>query len=136
MAEKYRTKQRAALEGYMAEHADEALTAAEIAEGLRREGRGCGRSTVYRLLSQLLDEGAVKREADESGQARYRLSGKECSHHLHLRCVECGRVEHMDEAASERILNEVAGAAGFAVDRGETVLLGCCGECRERHGNG
>lgn len=133
MADAYRTRQREALTEYMAEHTDEALTAAEIAEGMRREGRGCGRSTVYRLLARLEEEGAVRRVTGKNGREQaYRLAAESCHHHLHLKCVGCGRLGHMDEALSERILTEVAGGAGFTVDREETVLLGYCSECRER----
>lgn len=130
----YQTQQRKRLLAYLSAHADEPLSVAEIAAGLRAADAGApGTSTVYRQMERLVEEGAVKRFVrGHSRQFLYQLTGGEpCRHHLHLKCVKCGQLEHLDAALSARIENEVRTESRFALDRSETVLYGCCKRCME-----
>ena len=66
----------------------------------------------------------------------YQLAGgDECHHHLHLKCKQCGRLLHMDHAQSEKLIEDIYGANGFAVSEADTTLFGTCGACKERKQN-
>ena len=90
-------------------------------------------STVYRLIDRLVKEGTVKRFPKERGRGFvYQIvAGRACRSHLHLRCVSCGRLLHLDGAVSEEISEKLLSACGFSLREDETVLSGVCGICRE-----
>ena len=46
--------------------------------------------------------------------------------------IECGKLLHMREAESEDVLKLIFGDCNFSVDREQTTLFGCCGECRQK----
>ncbi len=127
---KYSTKQRRVLLDYLTEHADETLSAGQIAEALA--GEEISVSAVYRNLSALEEEGRLHRAAGAGKEKGYRYSGAEgCRGCLHLSCTRCGRTYHMGRVDANRLVNAVAEAEGFALDRAETVLYGVCEACRE-----
>ena len=88
----YQTEQKKLLLAYLSSHADRSFTLDELAAVMT--ACGVGKSTVYRLVARLSDEGAVRRYAREEGRGytyQY-LERQECHSHLHLRCSICGRV--------------------------------------------
>lgn len=128
---KYVTRQRALLLDYLTEHADESLSASEIAEALA-DGE-ISVSAVYRNLAVLEREGRLHRSGvGADREQRYRYSGAEsCRGCLHLSCTCCGRTFHMGRTDANRLVNVLAEAEGFTLDRAETVLYGVCEACRE-----
>ena len=126
----YMTQPRTRLLNYLHQHADETLTAGQIAQDLPE----ISVSAVYRNLSALEKDGAVLKVAKAGTREvffRYKKA-EECRAHLHLSCKKCGRTFHMDEAETEALVETVARLDGFAVDRGETVLYGVCEACQEK----
>ena len=105
------------------------LTAQQIFDNLRAEGRLVGIATVYRVLDQLSEQGLVQRIDIGAGIARYEpaLAGGE--HHHHLVCRDCGKVEAFSDARLERAIDKVAGGLGYSVEEHEVVLTGACADC-------
>lgn len=129
----YHTAQKARLFSFLQQHADTAFTAEELCDALAGAG-AVGKSTVYRLLPQLVAEGQVKRFSG-SGQRRALYQAVGCAHcdaHLHLKCTVCGRILHLDESASDAVLRRVRQSSAFSVDEGQTVLFGKCAACGKR----
>lgn len=125
---RYLTRQRKLLLDHLDRHADQLLTAQEIADALGPDTISL--SAVYRNLADLEAEGKVLRGVRE-GAASYRFAAAPgCQGCLHLSCKRCGRTFHMDGQGAERLLADVARSEGFAVDKAETVLYGVCGACR------
>ena len=128
---KYQTRQRKTLLDYLSAHADEQLSAQEIAAALADEGVSL--SAVYRNLGELEAEGRVRRTARSSGrEVFYQYIGADgCRESLHLQCKKCGRTFHMDAQGAEQLLHVVEKAEGFELDKGDTVLYGVCELCRD-----
>ncbi len=129
----YHTAQKARLFSFLQQHADTAFTAEELCAALAGAG-AVGKSTVYRLLPQLVAEGQVKRFSG-SGQRRALYQAVGCAHcdaHLHLKCTVCGKLIHLDESASDAVLHRVLQSSAFSVDEGQTVLFGKCAACGKR----
>ncbi|MBP5294449.1 MAG: transcriptional repressor [Lachnospiraceae bacterium] len=128
---KYNTKQRALLMDYLAAHPDEEFTAGEIASAL--EPQGISKSAVYRNLSELEEEGLLKRRTlPGSREIHYRYLGNEhCAESLHLSCKVCGRTIHMSNQETEFFVRTIAANDRFELDRHETVLYGTCRKCRK-----
>ena len=129
----YHTAQKARLFSFLQQHADTAFTAEELCDALADTGE-VGKSTVYRLLPQLIAEGQVKRFSG-CGRRRVLYQAVGCAHcdaHLHLKCTACGRIIHLDESASDAVLHRVLQSSAFAVDEKQTVLFGKCAACGKR----
>ena len=131
----YATEQKKILMDFLRAHREEAFSVEALIEGMRAE-QGAGAipatSTVYRLITKLVEEGEVRRFV--KGHSRHFVyqivDGEHCHAHLHLRCTDCGRLLHLDESVSEEILRSVMRESSFAVSEGDTVLLGRCRCCR------
>lgn len=133
----YQTEQKKALMDYLCRHNDEAFSIDELAEGMRAENLPSvpGRSTLYRLMPQLVEEGRVKRFT--KGHSRHFLyqmvACPHCAEHLHLRCTICGKLYHMEDQESAMIVQQILEKHHFAVDGADTVLMGCCEGCRKEN---
>ena len=130
MAE-YNTEQKKLLLEFLEKNHDSAFTIEEITTELKSRGASVGKSTVYRLMTRLVEEKRVKRQlADGSRKAIYRITLDEhCHNHLHLQCTKCGRVLHLDEEVSDRLLDTVKMLKDFSVSEENTVLMGKCADC-------
>ncbi len=128
----YKTEQKKILLDYLSSHAERAFSLEELVPPL--VARGVGKSTVYRLVARLVDEGAVRRYLREGGRGytyQY-FAKKDCHAHLHLRCTDCGRVLHLCEGVSQELRALLSTDCGFALDGEKTMLYGRCAACTEK----
>ena len=130
MAE-YKTEQKKLLVEFLQENQSNAYTIDEITDALKSKGATVGKSTVYRLMTRLVEEKRVKRQlSDGSRKAIYRIVIDEhCHNHLHLQCIGCGKVLHLDEKTSDELLCVVKNLNDFSVSEEDTVLMGKCSSC-------
>ena len=107
----------------------EPFTAQQLVGGLR--SRGVGRATVFRTLDLLVSLGALSRiHAIEAGVRCVRYTPCAPSHHHHLVCQACGRVEELAARSLDQRIAATARARGFR-PLGHTVeITGLCPECR------
>lgn len=132
----YNTEQKTALVDYMKSHSDSAFTIEELITCMHRDYPHRlipGKSTVYRIMPQLVQDGMVKRfMKDNSRKFLYQMiCGDNCDCHLHLKCSSCGKIYHMDDKESQDLLNGVFTRYGFLVDEGKTILFGQCVNCKK-----
>jgi Fur family ferric uptake transcriptional regulator len=105
------------------------LTAQEIFDQLREEGRRVGIASVYRVLEQLSKDGFVQRIDIGAGTTRFEPLHAGGEHHHHLVCEDCGKVEAFADDQLERALRKVEGRTGYSVAGHDVVLRGACGDC-------
>ncbi len=124
----YRTQPRKRLLEYLSAHADESLSAGQIASALPE----ISVSAVYRNLAALEQDGAGRQGTRTDSRERlYQCAAAgQCRRHLHLSCKRCGKTFHMNEAETEELVRSIAALDRFAVDRSETVLYGVCEDCQ------
>lgn len=127
---KYKTKQRQTLLDYLTDHADEQLSARQIASSL--EAAGISLSAVYRNLSELEAEGKIKRTSKAGARdVLYQyIAAEACVGSLHLSCTKCGRIFHMNTAQASALLTQVEQNEAFTVDKSDTILYGICKHCK------
>lgn len=104
------------------------LSAEEIYRFLIDEKIDVGLATIYRVLMQFAETGIVIRRHFESGAAVFELN--EGSHHDHLICTVCGKVEEFVDTDIERRQEEIAKERGFALHEHSLSLYGVCGDCK------
>ena len=89
------------------------MTAEDVFRVLLEERSDIGLATVYRVLTQFEQAGILSRSHFESGKAVYELN--EGTHHDHMVCLDCGRVEEFYDAEIEKRQQAVAKAKGFEI---------------------
>lgn len=132
----YQTEQKRILLAYMKAHSEEAFTVEELCERMKKELEDKavpGKSTVYRMMPKLLEEGLVKRFVKgNSRKFLYQMvCGDHCERHLHMKCSVCGKLYHMEDQESEELFLQVMRKHHFQIDGGKTVLFGQCEGCCE-----
>ncbi len=125
----YNTNRKKELTDFLKSNSKKAYSSEEIAKAILDNGRG--KSTLYRLIDELVKSGEVKRIQDrDTRHVSYQYIEKaECHEHLHLKCAECGRLIHLGHELSEALVKNIENKAHFALDLGE-VLFGKCEDCR------
>lgn len=89
------------------------LTAEDVYRVLLNDSMDIGLATVYRVLTQFEQAGILVRHHFESGKAVYELN--QGSHHDHLVCLQCGRVEEFFDEEIERRQKKIAKERGFEI---------------------
>ncbi len=129
--QRYMTQQRRLLLDYLKAHADQSVSARQIAGELGSQDVSI--SAVYRNLAALEQDGSIRKvSAPGTRESYYQYLGGHCCEHLHLSCKKCGKTFHMDEAQTEALVSTIAKLDHFALDRADTVLYGLCKQCVER----
>ncbi len=137
MASTYKTEGKTRLVDYFSQHPDTQYTVDELHTALTEAypeayaDKGCGKSSLYRQLSVLIEEGTVRkfRDATQSAYVYQYVACGACSHHFHLKCLNCGKLEHLDCAISDQLLAHISADHKFCIDRGRSILYGLCAEC-------
>jgi Fur family ferric uptake transcriptional regulator len=108
------------LEGSATRH----LSAEEIHRRLVESNEDIGLATVYRVLTQFEAAGLVSRHHFEDGMAVFEINHG--SHHDHIVCLDCGRVEEFMDSGIEDRQTSVAQRLGFDIRDHSLILYGQC----------
>ena len=104
------------------------VSAEDVYRQLLENGEEIGLATVYRVLTQFEEAGLVARHHFEGGHSVFELSPE--THHDHLVCVKCGRVEEFSDEVIEKRQIEVAKKLGFELTDHHLNMYGLCPNCR------
>lgn len=100
------------------------LTAEDVYKVLLDEDSEIGLATVYRVLDQFEKAGLLLRHHFEGGKAVYEIN--EGSHHDHLVCLQCGKVEEFYDPEIERRQVKIAKDRGFNIKEHQLYLYAEC----------
>jgi Fur family ferric uptake transcriptional regulator len=107
------------------ENTDEAVSSVALVDRLQKN---MNKTTVYRILERLEDEGIIHSFSDKSGLSWYaRCKDCSASHHHdvhpHFQCSNCGKRECLDVDIT------VPSIPNHQIDSAEFLLVGRCKEC-------
>ncbi|HVY60072.1 MAG TPA: Fur family transcriptional regulator [Planctomycetota bacterium] len=108
------------------------LTAQEIFDQLRSDGRRVGIASVYRALDLLAGMKLVQRVEMGEGIARFEPMHSGGEHHHHVVCERCGRVAAFEDDQLEEAVAGLAERLGYELGGHDVVLRGECPDCLER----
>ena len=76
----------------------------------------------------------VKYVADKGEKAvfQYVDEGRHCREHLHLKCVQCGRIYHLDCHFMDEVRAHLMAEHGFTLQCEGSVLYGLCRHCAQK----
>ncbi len=100
------------------------MSAEDVYRRLLDSNEDIGLATVYRVLTQFESAGLVTRHHFEGGTAVFELN--EGTHHDHIVCVDCGRVEEFTDDSIEDRQEEIARRLGFDITDHSLTLHGRC----------
>ncbi len=100
------------------------MTAEDVYKALLFDGSDIGLATVYRVLMQFEQAGILSRNHFESGKSVFELN--EGTHHDHLVCLDCGRVEEFYDPEIEQRQRSVAQTRGFELQDHALSMYAVC----------
>lgn len=132
---KYQTEQKKIIVGFLKKNRHRQFSADEISRLLcaqTPEGEQApGKSTVYRLVSELSENGELRRFPKSEGRGwTYQYhSAPDCCDHLHLKCEKCGSFIHLECGEGKQLIEHLKREHGFTIDNEKTVIFGLCEAC-------
>lgn len=131
----YKTKQKSIIANMISKNDGIHYTVDSLTDLLNEKGESVGRTTVYRCLEKMVQDGKVRKYVRQSGESacyQYISSADDCKEHFHLKCEKCGKLIHVDCKHMNELSTHIEKEHAFAVDRLKTVLYGVCGECSNK----
>lgn len=104
------------------------VSAGEIYKELEKNSCGASRATVFRVLSDMADDGILLKIGTTNGDFKYDITNYP---HYHIVCRKCGSVADIDFEEGMNLLSKVKSSSGFTV---EDILIeahGLCPKCAE-----
>ncbi|MBP3542657.1 MAG: transcriptional repressor [Lachnospiraceae bacterium] len=129
----YRTRQREAILEFLKRSGSHHVSIEEVLEHLKAEGEKVGRTTIYRYMEKLTEEGTLRKYFIEEGVGacyQYVDSAQGCHEHFHLKCLKCGKLLHVECDYLNKVGEHIGEHHGFVVDNTKTVLYGVCKDCK------
>jgi len=108
---------------------DDHPTADQVHADVKRQIPGLSRTTVYRVLENLVDMGLVCQLHHPGATTRY--DGKTHRHH-HLVCRHCHQVVDIEDPAINELNLTLTQNHGFEIQDYSVHFTGVCKECRQQ----
>lgn len=138
MRGEYNTRQKREMLGFLLSHEMMHFSVDEFVQAMEEQGVRVGRTTAYRFLEALSEQGGVRKYLSPTGQMLYQSVpvNENCDRHFHLMCSRCGCLLHVNcemmQALNEHLMEEHR----FRVDARQSVLVGLCQRCAEEEEHG
>lgn len=126
MREKRNTWQKTAVLDELS-NTEEFVSAQELHQKISQSGKKLGLTTVYRALTEMVEQGLADSLSLSDGEMRYRICTPE--HHHHLICRVCGKTVEFDLPGFEELAESVAKQNSFTELSHEIELFGICKDC-------
>ncbi len=104
-------------------------TADQVYDAVRRRVPGLSRTTVYRVLETLVENGLARKVQHAGGVVRFDpMTGR----HHHLVCEACGRLVDLDDALVPPLRLPEARGTGFRIKDYSVSFTGLCPDCLKK----
>ena len=128
------TPQREATVLVLLENEKDHLSAEEIYMLVKTKNPEIGLATVYRTLEILTELKVVDKVSFTDGLARYDLRKAGAKHfHHHLLCLQCGKIQEIEEDLLLDVEKVVGKDYGFLVTDHRLTFHGICKECQAKN---
>lgn len=127
------TPQREATLTVLLEREEDHLSAEEVFLLVKEKAPEIGLATVYRTLELLSELKIVDKINFGDGVSRYDLRKEGVEHfHHHLVCMECGKVEEIEEDLLPAVEEKVESDFNFRILDHRLTFHGVCSECQAK----
>lgn len=121
------TPQRVAIVEYIM-NTEEHPSAEQIHQIVKKDYPMVSLSTVYKTLD-LLRKKRLVNEIDVNGESRFDANTDQ---HLNLVCMNCGKIEDVDEESIKEIQSKIAKKSRYLIIRSSFDLYGYCSNCKSK----
>lgn len=129
----YHTKSRQRILEFLKEHCNHTVSAADIHKALKNSGTAVNLATIYRNLDKMTESGILMKYLDNNAdRAVYQYTGEQehCHEHLHMQCIKCGEIIHLNCSFMAEITKHLIEHYQFELQCTNSILYGMCNECR------
>jgi Fur family ferric uptake transcriptional regulator len=102
-------------------------TASELYEAVRRKVPRISLGTVYRNLEVLSQQGLIRKLDFAGNEARF---DGNIHDHLHVRCMDCGRIADVDGNLNLAMCEPVEFLNGYRILGHRLDFIGLCPDCQ------
>lgn len=130
----YHTKTTDLISQFICSRQENGFTAGELSEFLSAHGVAVNKTTVYRNLDKMTENGQlIKHKSMVSEGYIYQHADEHlhCEDHIHFQCCKCGSVIHLDDKKTTAYLKAISESLGLSIDLGLSTLNGICPKCKE-----
>ena len=128
----YHTQQYKTLIQFFRQGTQTEYTSEDIIQAVCTDG-SLGRSTAYRLISRMTEEGLLRRfHRGKRVYYQYVEEHDQCQNHYHLKCSGCGKLIHLDCHMMASLQAHILDKHQFTLSPAQTVLYGLCDACQRR----
>lgn len=129
----YKTKSRKLIIDYLVQAKDRSASIADIKTYFEEQEEQVNISTIYRNLDKMVAEGTVLKYQNEDGRKavfQYVEETHGCHQHLHMKCVGCGKMIHLNCGFMDEISEHMMRHHHFKLQCENSVLYGICENCQ------
>ena len=133
MAHGYKTKTKELIYACFLKNQNTLISAKELYLTLSDMGYNINITTIYRNLEAMSKAGDLMRFSEEEGGVKYKYTGElgACREHLHLKCVKCGKLHHLDCHFMKELSEHSKAEHGFSLLCEQSMLYGIYKNCNE-----
>lgn len=91
------------------------------------------RATVYRVLIKLENECVIRKTYNDDKKVYEYQYSNNCNNHLHLKCIKCGNIIHLDCHDASHFIDHIFNEHGFKIDEFKTTIYGLCKSCQNEN---
>lgn len=95
---------------------------------LRQSNIEVSRATVYRTIDVLVKNKLVRKLDVGIGPSKFEYKS-DSSHHDHIICIQCGKIDEFLENSIEELQDKIAAEYGYKLVRHIHQLFGICRNC-------
>jgi len=131
----YHTKTTDLISQFIHSKMDCGFTAGELATFLKDNGVNVNKTTVYRNLDKMTENGKlIKHKSMISEGFVYQNAEEEnhCAEHIHFQCCKCGSVIHLSDEKTTEYLKTISEELGLQINLNLSTLNGICPKCRNQ----
>ena len=103
-------------------------SAGMILKELQQTNPEIGRATVFRVLSDMAEDGNLLRVTVAGSDDRYDITTRP---HCHVHCRICGKVDDIWLDCNPDLRTHIQSSSGFLVEREHIEFGGVCRECQK-----
>lgn len=111
------------------------FTASQFVEAAQQEAPTVGRATVFRTLQLLCEANVLEQVRLADGQSVY-VKGHPPSHHHHLICSACGRMQNIHSGEVGKLAQSLAAQEGSSAMDHMFEVHGLCSLCQDKRCSG
>lgn len=130
--DRYNTKAKQHIIDYLEKNKNTTVTVFDIKKYFDETEYKADITTIYRYLNKLVEDNIVIKYTSGKGRkANYQYLGekRDCNNHIHIQCIKCGQILHLDCEYMDDLVNHIKAKHGFNIEHNKSILYGKCSKC-------